>query len=393
MQGGFKIGKIFGITIYIDPSWLLIFALVTWNLAAGVFPTTHPDWGLPLTLLVSIVAALLFFASVLAHELAHSVVAKARGIPVRNITLFLFGGVSNIQREPSSPRIEFFMAIVGPLTSIALGILFLLLAWLRAGGIAISAQSPLQLLAQLDPLASLLLWLGPINILLGVFNMIPGFPLDGGRVLRSIIWAITKNLRQATRWATWVGQAIGWLFILGGIGMIFGLQLPFFGRGFLSGIWLAFIGWFLNNAAAQSYQQVVVRDLLEGVPVARLMRAQVLTVPPNLAVTALVDNYIMHSDQRAFPVVSGDRLVGQIDFEAVRQVPRAQWDTTRVSDVMTPVEQLEAVMPQEDASEAFDKLTGRDVEQVPVVENGHVVGMIRERDVIKWLQLHKAQAS
>lgn len=392
MQSGFKIGKIFGITIYIDPSWLLIFVLVTWNLAAGVFPALHPNWGLGLTLLVSVVAALLFFASVLAHELAHSLVARARGIPVRNITLFLFGGVSNIQREPPSPGTEFFMAIVGPLTSIVLGILFVGIASLLAGNVSLLTQNPTQVLAQLDPVASLLLWLGPINIILGIFNLIPGFPLDGGRVLRSILWAITHNLRQATRWAAWVGQAIGWLFILAGIAMIFGLELPILGGGFLSGVWLAFIGWFLNNAAAQSYQQVVIRNLLEGVPVSRLMRAQIPTVPPNLAISELVDNYIMRTDQRAFPVVTGDQLLGLVCLEDVRKVPRGDWDKTRVSEIMTPAAQLEQVKPQEDASVAFDKLSERDVQQVPVVQDGHLVGLLRSRDIVKWLQLHEMGA-
>ncbi|HZQ06290.1 MAG TPA: CBS domain-containing protein [Anaerolineae bacterium] len=214
----------------------------------------------------------------------------------------------------------------------------------------------------------------------------------GGRVLRSILWAITHNLRQATRLAAWVGQAIGWLFILAGIAMIFGLELPVLGGGFLSGVWLAFIGWFLNNAAVQSYQQVVVRDLLEGVPVSRLMRAQVPTVPPNLAVSELVDNFIMRTDQRAFPVVSGDELLGLVCLEDVRKVPPGNWDKTRVNEIMTPAAQLEQVKPQEDVSEAFDKLSERDVQQVPVVQDGHLVGLLRSRDIVKWLQLHQMGA-
>ncbi|MGH2520980.1 MAG: site-2 protease family protein, partial [Anaerolineales bacterium] len=299
MRSGFHLGRIFGINIEVDWSWVFIFLLVTWNLAGGVFPELHPDWGPGLNWIVGIAASLLFFGSVLAHELAHSLVAVARGLPVRRITLFMFGGVSNIEREPPSPATEFLVAIVGPLTSLGLGVLFSFLGSANAARLGRALDDPARMLAELGPVSTLLLWLGPINIVLGIFNLIPGFPLDGGRVLRSLLWAITNNLKQATRWASWVGQAVAWLFIIGGIAMIFGVRLPFFGSGFLSGLWLAFIGWFLNNAAAQSYQHVVVEDLLEGVPVARLMRADAPTAAPDITVSRLVDEYLMGTDERA----------------------------------------------------------------------------------------------
>ena len=285
MRSGIHVGRIYGIDIYVDWSWIFIFLLVMWNLAVGVFPDLHPQWGPALIWGTAFVASLLFFASVLAHELSHSIVAKSQGIPVRNITLFLFGGVSNIEREPPSPAAEFVMAIVGPLTSIVLGVIFLLLSGATAAGLDVITGNPIGALARLDPLSTLLLWLGPINILLGIFNLVPGFPLDGGRVLRSVLWAITNNLRVATRWASWVGQAVAWLFIIAGISMVFGRSVPILGAGLISGLWLAFIGWFLNNAAVQSYQQVVVQDLLEGVPVARLMRANAPTVSPSIPVS------------------------------------------------------------------------------------------------------------
>ncbi|MCC7360662.1 MAG: site-2 protease family protein [Anaerolineales bacterium] len=388
MRNGFGLGRVFGIEIRVDWSWLFILGLVTWNLAAGVFPSLHPEWGTALNWVVGLAAAVVLFASVLAHELAHSLVAIARGLPVRRITLFMFGGVSNIEREPPSPSSEFLIAIVGPITSIALGIIFSLLG----GGLGLRAgqalNNPQQLLAGLGPVATLLLWLGPVNIVLGVFNLIPGFPLDGGRVLRSILWAATSNLRRATRWASWVGQGIAWLFIGGGIAMMFGVQLPFFGTGFLSGLWLAFIGWFVNQAAAQSYQLVVVEDLLEGVPVARLMRANAPTVGPGMHVSQLVDDFIMGTDERAFPVVEGDRLVGLVCLEDVRKVARAAWDTTRLDQIMTPAAELDLATPREDAAEAMSKLAARDVRQVPVVQDGRLVGMLRRRDILRWLQLH-----
>ncbi len=392
MRSGFKIGKLFGINIYVDWSWIFIFLLVTWNLAGGVFFELHPDWSTALRWTIGIIAALLFFASVLAHELAHSLVAKSRGIPVRNITLFLFGGVSNIQREPTSPGIEFFMAVVGPLTSIVLGIIFLVLGGISAGLLGAVVSNPLNVFAGLGPVPTLLLWLGPINIILGLFNLIPGFPLDGGRVLRSILWGATHNLRRATQWASWVGQAVAWIFIIAGLAMIFGLNIPFFGTGFIGGVWLAFIGWFLNNAAAQSYQQVVVEDILEGVPVSQLMYSKVPTVSPDTTVGALVHNYIMGTEERAFPVVQNDCLEGLVCLEDVRQVPRERWDQTTVREIMTPAAKLVTASPREDATEALNDLTSKDVRQVPVVQDGHLVGLLRQRDIMRWLQLHSQMA-
>jgi Zn-dependent protease/CBS domain-containing protein len=388
MRNGFSVGRIFGIRITIDWSWIFIVVLVIWNVGTAV-GDLHPFWSLATTWGVAVVAALLFFASVLAHELAHSLVARAQGLPVRTITLFLFGGVSNIQREPRSPGAEFLMAIVGPITSIVLGVIFLVLGGISAGTLVQEVTPSMTGLAPLSPLATILLWLGQINILLGLFNLIPGFPLDGGRVLRSILWAATHNLRTATRWASWVGQAIGWLMIIAGLAMIFGARIPFLGTGFLGGLWLAFIGWFLTTAALQSYRQVVIHDILEGVPVARLMRTTMPTVPATISIGDLVHEYVMRTDERAFPVLQdGDHLIGLVCLDDVRKVPRRDWDTTRVQDIMTPMDQVAVVTPDEEAGEAFTVLTGRDVNQVPVVQDGHLVGMLRRRDVLRWLQLH-----
>jgi Zn-dependent protease/CBS domain-containing protein len=386
MRNGWRIGRLFGITIYVDWSWLLIFLLVAANLATG-FAEVHPNWGLGLIWSVAIVAALLFFASVLAHELAHALVARAQDIPVRNITLFLFGGVSNIQQEPRSPRAEFLMAIVGPITSIVIGVICLLVAGAFVRLPAGAAASPSSAFAALDPLSTLLLWLGPINILLGVFNLIPGFPLDGGRVLRAALWAATGSFRTATRWAARVGQAVAWLMILTGVAMIFGVKVPFFGSGFISGLWLAFIGWFLSSAAHQSEQQVVIHDMLEGVPTTRLMRSNVLAVPPTISVGELVYRYVMGTDEQAFPVLNGDRLLGLVTLEDIRKVPRENWDTTTARDIMTPADQLAVVRPEDDAATALDKLMERDLRQVPVIADGHLVGLVRLRDIMRWLQL------
>jgi Zn-dependent protease/CBS domain-containing protein len=387
MRSGFGIGRIFGINIRIDWSWLFIFFLITWNLST-VFGQAHPGWGPVQVWGMAIVAALLFFASVLAHELAHSLVARARGIPVRSITLFLFGGVSDIQREPSSPAAEFLMAIVGPLTSLVLGGLLVWLAGASVGPLRDTMTNPTKTVAQLGMLPTLLLWLGSINVILGIFNLIPGFPLDGGRVLRSILWAVVDNLRVATRWASAVGQAIAWLMIIGGISMAFGVQIPFFGTGFISGLWLAFIGWFLNSASVQSYQQVVVHDILEGVPVARMMRSNPPTCSADCSVSRLVHEHIMGTDDHAFPVLDNGRLLGLVTLEDVRRVSHDAWDTTTVREIMTSADQLTVVTPDEDAAEALNKLTQRDVGQMPVLRNGQLVGLLRRRDLVKWLQLH-----
>jgi Zn-dependent protease/predicted transcriptional regulator len=393
MRTGFRIGRLFGIDVRIDWGLFLVFWLVTFNLGAGLFPRWHPEWNFLLTWSVAVASAVLFFASVLAHELSHALVARANGIPVRDITLLIFGGVTSLEREPPSPRSEFFMAVVGPLTSFAIG----LVAWLIGGaflGRAVDlSASPELALRKVGPIATLLLWLGPINMMLGAFNLIPGFPLDGGRVLRATLWALLGDLRAATRYASGAGRVVGWLFIFVGISMMFGVHVPFFGTGFINGLWIAFIGWFLNNAAMASYQQVVVRDVLQGVPVAAVMRTGTSTVDPNLSVEALVEQYFMGTDQRAFPVVVGDQLVGIVCLQDLRRVPREHWQEARVHQIMTPASELTVAAPGEQTSEALQKLSARDVEQIPVVEGGRLRGVLRRRDILRWLEIHQfAQA-
>jgi Zn-dependent protease/predicted transcriptional regulator len=391
MHSGVRIGRIFGINIRIDWSWLFILLLITWNLSV-VFADTHANWAPGVNWILALVAAILFFASLLAHELAHSLVARSRGIPVRNITLFLFGGVSNIERDPDSPKSEFLVTIVGPLTSFVIGIVLILIVS-AAGRPVGTVSNAKHTLEQLGPLPVMLLWLGSINVLLGVFNLIPGFPLDGGRVLRSILWSITGDLRRATRWASEVGQAVAWLFIVMGVAMVFGVSVPFFGTGLIGGVWLAFIGWFLNSAAVQSYQQIIVHDILDGVPVARMMRPYPPTVPPTISVSALVHQHVMGTDDHAFPVVDGGRLVGLVTLEDVRSVSKEAWENTIVQQIMTPFEKLVTATETEEATSAWDKLLQRDVRQLPVLRGTELVGLLRRRDIVKWLQLHSKLGS
>lgn len=383
-MGGLRMGKIFGIRVVVDWSLFIAVWLVTVGLASGTFPAWHPDWSAGLRWGVALAAALLFFGSVLLHELSHVLVGRAFGLRVDHITLFLFGGVANIEREPDTPRAEFLMAVVGPLVSVGFGFLCVLVgAWLAGG----PTGDPAAVMRGLGPLATVLFWLGPVNIVIGLFNLLPGFPLDGGRVLRAILWRATGSLERATRWATAAGQGIGLLLVFVGICMSFGVRVPLFGTGLVSGLWLAFLGWFLAGAAAASYQQLVLTALLAGVQVRRIMRRDVAVVSPELTVARFVDEFLMRSDQRGFPVVLGGQLVGLVCLDDVRKVPRDDWGAVRVGDVMTPASVLEVVTPEEDVAEAMRALGRRDVEQLPVVQGGQLLGVLRRRDILRWLEL------
>jgi len=388
MRSGFRLGRIAGIDVFLDWSLLIIFLLIASSLGLGLFPAWHPDWGPALIWITAIAAAVLFLASIFIHELSHALVGRAQGIEINRITLFVFGGMAHLEREPHTWRAELWMAIVGPLTSLGLGVLFIILGNMAAGPVEIDPNRPQQTLTALGPVATLLLWLGPVNIILGLFNLVPGFPLDGGRVLRAILWGITGNLRRATRWASLMGQAFAWYLMISGFLMILGQRVPIFGLGFANGIWLALIGWFLNNAALLSYRQLVVRESLEDVPVSRLMRSSFVVVDPDMPLSTLVDEYLMHSDQRAFPVLKDDRFVGLACLHDIRKVDREAWPRTMVSDIMTPISDLIQVSPKQDAADALAILSDRNVNQLPVVENGTLRGLIRREDILKWLSLY-----
>lgn len=386
-QRGIRIGRISGIQIAIDYSWVFIVLLMTWSLASW-FWLVHPAWGAGLAILTALAGALLFFASVLLHELAHSLVAKRFGIPVSSITLFLFGGVSNIEHEPPSPKAEFLMALVGPLTSIVLGVVLLLIgsAMIRVPPDAVT--DPQLLLSQLGAVETLVMWLGPINILVGLFNLIPAFPLDGGRLLRSVIWAVTHNLHTATRGASVVGQAFGWLFVVLGVAMAFGTYVPFFGRGLVGGLWLAFIGWFLAVAAGQTWRVQLAHEMLEGLTVSRLMRPAEMVVPPQTTVASLVNDWLLYHEERSCPVVDGaGRLLGVVTLTDVRKAPRDAWESTTVSQVMTPLDSVVTTSPREDLGRAFEKLLHTDARELPVVEGDRLVGMLHRLDIARWIEL------
>jgi CBS domain-containing protein len=277
--------------------------------------------------------------------------------------------------------------MAGPVTSLVLGAGFLAASVLTTAVSMQDAGTTWTDLAQLGPLESLLAWLGPINILIGFFNLIPAFPLDGGRVLRSILWAVSGNLRTSTRRVAAVGQMFGWLFIVTGIAMTFGVHVALLGTGLGGGLWLAFIGWFLHSAASQSYKRLAIDDAFAGHIVEEMMRRSGTTVSPELPVTTLVHDYLVRSDEHALPVVQGGRLVGLVSLTDVRNLPPEEWSATPVSQVMRPDGSLVVATPDEPMARAFEQLAVRDIEQLPVVDRGQLVGMLQRRDVARWLEL------
>lgn len=384
-RGGVNLVRLFGVDVRLDWSVLIIFALITFNLGTGVLPGWHPDWSPLLTWALAVGAALLFFASLLAHELSHAFVGRALGLRIEKVTLFLFGGVAHLEEQPRTPKAELLMAAVGPLVSLALGAGSLAAGlWLAAPALAASspasAESLAASLAALGPGATLLLWLGPVNLTLGLFNLVPGFPLDGGRVLRAAVWAVTGDVVKATRWAAGAGQVAGWgLMGLGALALLRG--------GLAQGLWLLLIGWFLANAARTSLGQVLVRRSLQDVPVLRVMQSRLDRVAPELSLDALVREHLMAGQQRAFPVEVGGALVGLVCLDDVRKVPQARWASTPVSAVMTPAARLAVLPPEAGAEQALDELGRRGVEQIPILDHGHLLGLVRREDLVRWLSL------
>lgn len=387
MHSGFRLGRISGIDIHLDWSLLIIFSLITVALGTGVFPAWHPNWGGGQVWGTAVMAAVLFLGSVLLHEMAHAVVGRRLGAKIPRITLFVFGGMAQMEREPETWKGEFWMAIVGPITSLAIGFVCLYIGGALAGIDAAQLENPQQMLNQLGPAATLLFWLGPVNIILGLFNLVPGFPLDGGRVFRAAIWGATGDLHKATRWAAGAGKAFGWLLIASGFAMILGIQVPIFGSGFVGGLWLALIGWFLNNAAVMSYQQLVVQQSLDKTPVSEVMQTELTRIPPDISLATLVDEYLLHSSQRIFAVTRGGDFLGLVCLEDLRGVKPGEREHMKVADIMTPKDRLTTVKSSDDAASATDTLNQKNVNQLPVMENDRLVGLLTRESVLRWLSL------
>ncbi|HEX2036980.1 MAG TPA: site-2 protease family protein [Chloroflexota bacterium] len=364
IRNSITLGRVAGIAIGVHYTWLFIAALISWSLAQGYFPATYPGWSPATYWLAGIAAALALFASVLIHELGHSLVAISRGVPVISITLFIFGGVATMREEADSPGDEFLIAAAGPVTSFVLAGAF----W------AMSTVAPTG-----SPAEAVTSYLAGLNGFLGGFNLLPGFPLDGGRVLRSIIWGVSGSLRRATQLATYVGQGIGFLMIFWGLSQALA-------GAFLNGLWIAFIGWFLNGAAEQTRQAQELKSELEGIGVAEVMDPQPAVATPSMSVEELVYHYVLRQGRRALPVVSGGQVVGLVSITDAREVPQADWRHTTVEQVMTR-SPLKTVSPSTGLDTAMHLLVEGNLNQLPVVEGGVLVGMITRADILRYLQV------
>lgn len=374
MPGSFRVARVLGIDIRIHISWVLIFFLVLLSLADQVFPASYPQWSQQKTFIVSAIAAFLFFASVLLHELAHAIVALRFRMSVSSITLFLLGGVANLTKEPPSAKAEFLMAGAGPLTSLAIGGLGLLVQQLVVENI--------DQLPSLQPVEAVAGYLGFINIAVAVFNLVPGFPLDGGRVLRSIIWALRGDRVEATRIAARGGQLVAALMVVyAGSRVIEGEAM--------SGLWLGLIAYFLYGAASQALQQERVSAAIGNVRVGQLMTTDFRSVPAGTSIGQLIRDVVLPHNLQAIPVVAHDRLVGLVTIADLRKVEQDQWSTTSVDSVMTPVSELTTVSPDEQLVAALDRFGGGDLPLLPVVDHGSLVGVLYRESVVSYVRMRE----
>jgi Zn-dependent protease/CBS domain-containing protein len=365
--GGFRLVRVLGIDVRVDYSWFIIFFLILWSFSVAVFPAQVPGLPRAAYFAMGISGALLFFTSLLLHELSHSVVARAKGIPVEGITLFIFGGMAHTKAEAETPGDEFQIAIVGPLASVLVSIALGLLWYLGAG-------------AGWHPAVTIVLqYIAVLNVVLAVFNLLPGFPLDGGRVFRSVVWKVTGNLTTATRYASVSGRLLAYLLVG------YGLFLTFQGD-LVGGLWLVFIGWFLRNAAIASYRQHLVRDALEGATARQAMTPVPQTVPAALSLQDLMEDYFLRRRFLSYAVEDSGRAVGIVTLNQVKEVPSQDWPARSVRDTMTPASADLVVAPEENMASVLDKLRRSPVRRVLVLRNGELEGIITASDVASWLE-------
>jgi Zn-dependent protease len=369
MHAQIRLGRIAGISIGLHYSWFIIAFLITLSLI-GRFSAVTPKWSSATVWSAAIVTGLLFFVALLLHELAHSLLAKSRGLRVRAITLFALGGVSQIESEAPDAKSEFWIAIVGPLASLVIGIVCLLLA--RSTGWILNSEPR-------TPISAVLVWLGYINLMLAAFNLVPGYPLDGGRVLRALIWWNTHSIDRSTRIAARVGQVVAFLFIF------LGLYQFFLGKNF-GGLWLAFIGWFLLDASRSSYAQVEITEGIRDRRVSDIMDRDFSAVEAHLSLQDFVHRYLLASGRRCFVVVQNNNLAGLITTKEVTGVERDRWPQTSVQSVMRPLSQLRTVMPDTPAIRALEIMSREDINQLPVVSDGQLVGFFSRSSVMGFLR-------
>jgi Zn-dependent protease/CBS domain-containing protein len=365
LKSRIEIVEVGGIPIRIHLSWLLVFGLVTWSLAAGYFPAEYPGWTARSYWVIGAVTALAFFASILIHELGHSWVARRNGIPIESITLFVFGGMARISREPDTPGVEFRVALAGPVTSFVL-------AGLCAGAWQLAREVPL--------LAAPAIWLARINFMVAVFNLVPGFPLDGGRLFRAAVWRFTGSLHRASRVASFTGQLVAFGLIGWGI-------LTVMGGNVIGGMWLAFIGWFLQNAAAHSHAEANLRELLRDVTVAQAMTSDCRRIERGASLERIVREDVLGAGRRCFAVTEGGRLTGLLTLHEIKAIPQDRWAAVTAGEVMTPAEKVTTVEPTADLLTALKKMDDANVAQVPVLAGGQLVGMIGREQILHYVRV------
>jgi Zn-dependent protease/predicted transcriptional regulator len=364
-----KLFKVFGIEIRLDYSWFIIFALFAYFFGFYYFPSYLPGLNKGLLALITIVTVIVFFMSVLIHEISHSLVARRRGTPVERITLFLFGGMAQIEKEPETPYSEFIMAIAGPVASFVLAGIFGLI-WFFTRDIR--------------PLAVPVGYLAVINLVLGVFNMLPGYPLDGGRVLRSIVWKVSGNLKHATFIASTAGRVLGFMIIAGGIYFIFTGNL-------LNGIWLSFIGWFLQSSAHMSYRQLIFETSIKGIKVRDIINEDVVYVLRDITLQELVDDYFMRYRFGRFPVIKDketQKLIGIISLHDVKEVPREEWPEVRAGDIVKSVSDNEKVSLSMKISDAIKRMGKYNLSHLVVMSDSKLRGIITKSDVMRYINIH-----
>jgi Zn-dependent proteases len=363
-----RLFSIFGFEVRIDMSWIILAILIAWSLSVGLFPFQYNNLSPQTYWLMGIVGAAGLFISIIVHEISHSLVARRFGIPMKGITLFIFGGVAEMSDEPPNSKSEFLMAVVGPLSSFLIALVFY-----EIYSFGIQGVWP-------DPVNGVVGYLAMINGLLGAFNLVPAFPLDGGRILRSILWKLKNNLRVATRISSQIGSAFGVLLIILGVFTVL--------RGnFIGGMWWFLIGMFLQSAAKASYQQLLTRKALEGEPIRRFMQTELVTVPTNISIQEFVEDYIYKYHYKLFPVVAAGKLIGCAATKQVKEVPREEWNRKSVGEIAIKVSQENTIEPHADALKALSLMNRTGSSRLMVVENSRLVGIIALKDMLNFLSL------
>ena len=358
--------RILGFEVHVDPSWLVLALLISWTLATGLFPSQLKGLSQTTYWWMGVAGALGLFASILSHEFCHSLVAQQFGLPMKGITLFIFGGVAEMNEEPHSPKAEFFMAIAGPLSSIALGFLFY------------ASSALFERLAIDAAVVAVIGYLASINWILAIFNLLPAFPLDGGRVLRSILWHWKKSLRRATRISSRIGEGFGIAFIL--LGLVNVLR-----GNLVGGLWQSLIGMFLRSAAESSYRQVVVLGTLEGEPVSRFMNRQPVTAPPSISIRELVEHYVYRYHYKMFPVMEDDRVIGCITTRRIGEIPREEWDRRTVAEAADRCAIDSAVAPDADTAKVLSLMGRTGKSRLMVMDGDRLLGIVSLKDIMGYV--------